>query len=242
VCTVRDITDEVEQKRQLETLNYATSELLTTSTETEVAEVAVEIADEVLNHTLAACWRYEPDEDCLRPLAATGAVESMASRTGGSVPDFGSGSYEMEVYKRGEPVLVDDYQSLDAPATDAPLRTVLMLPLGEYGVLHVGSVNRTHITETEQMLMEILARHAEAAFGRARRETQLKERQELLQRQKNRLKRLSETLSHDIRNPLQVASGRLEMLRTDTDSPHAGTRSLTKRSRPSRPNRQRSLW
>jgi signal transduction histidine kinase len=79
-------------------------------------------------------------------------------------------------------------------------------------VLHVGSTEVTEVSEPERTLMEILARNVEAALDRAERERGLKRRQARLERQNERLERLSNTLSHDLRNPLQVARSHLELL------------------------------
>ena len=50
--------------------------------------------------------------------------------------------------------------------------------------------------------------------------TEQKDREAELARQNERLDRFASLLSHDIRNPLTVASGRLEMLKAQTNSEH----------------------
>ncbi|MCU4972791.1 PAS domain S-box protein [Halobacteria archaeon AArc-m2/3/4] len=47
-----------------------------------------------------------------------------------------------------------------------------------------------------------------------------KEREQELQRQKDRLDEFASVVSHDLRNPLTVATGRLELAREDCDSEH----------------------
>ena len=47
-----------------------------------------------------------------------------------------------------------------------------------------------------------------------------KEREREIQRQNERLKEFASIVSHDLRNPLQVADGRLEMARRECGSPH----------------------
>jgi PAS domain S-box-containing protein len=47
-----------------------------------------------------------------------------------------------------------------------------------------------------------------------------KEREQELQRQNERLEKFASVVSHDLRNPLNVASARLELARDDCDSPH----------------------
>ncbi|QSG13912.1 PAS domain S-box protein [Halapricum desulfuricans] len=50
--------------------------------------------------------------------------------------------------------------------------------------------------------------------------TERKQRQKELRRQNERLEEFASVVSHDLRNPLQVASGRLKLAREDCDSEH----------------------
>ena len=47
-----------------------------------------------------------------------------------------------------------------------------------------------------------------------------KQREKELQQEKQRLEEFTSVVSHDLRNPLKVASGRIELARDDCDSPH----------------------
>lgn len=49
---------------------------------------------------------------------------------------------------------------------------------------------------------------------------ELKEREQHLERQNERLEEFANVVSHDLRNPLDVATGRLELARDDCDSDH----------------------
>ena len=49
--------------------------------------------------------------------------------------------------------------------------------------------------------------------------TEHREREQRLERQNERLEKFTSTISHDLRNPLSVARGRLELLASETDSP-----------------------
>ncbi len=52
--------------------------------------------------------------------------------------------------------------------------------------------------------------------------TERREREQRLEHQNERLERFTSTVSHDLRNPLSVARGRVELLDAETDSPHIG--------------------
>ncbi|TKX51742.1 PAS domain-containing sensor histidine kinase, partial [Halorubrum sp. SP3] len=48
--------------------------------------------------------------------------------------------------------------------------------------------------------------------------TERREREEELQRQNERLEKFARVVSHDLRNPLNVVEGRLELARSECDS------------------------
>ena len=50
-----------------------------------------------------------------------------------------------------------------------------------------------------------------------------KERERELRQQKERLEKFASVVSHDLRNPLNVVSGRVELVQEEFDSPHFGT-------------------
>jgi PAS domain S-box-containing protein len=53
--------------------------------------------------------------------------------------------------------------------------------------------------------------------------TERKQQEQRLQRQNERLDTFADVVSHDLRNPLNVAQGRLELAREDCDSEHLGS-------------------
>ncbi|MFT4946994.1 MAG: PAS domain S-box-containing protein, partial [Natronomonas sp.] len=59
-----------------------------------------------------------------------------------------------------------------------------------------------------------------AVFGVASDITELRRRERHLQRERDRLDEFASIISHDLRNPLNVAVGRLELLEEDCESPH----------------------
>ena len=59
-----------------------------------------------------------------------------------------------------------------------------------------------------------------AVFGVSSDITEIRRREEHLQRERDRLDEFASVVSHDIRNPLGIAEGRLELLREECDSEH----------------------
>jgi len=160
-----DVTERVKHERLLERLNEANRRLLGATSEPAVAEMIVEIADEVLDHPYTGVWFYEPDRDALVSVAGDGPAREYRGRV------MGSDSVEMDVFRKGESRHFEDYGTVEGRAfPDAPVGTLLLLPLGDHGVFSVASPDVVEIDPADRDLIEILARDATAALERSRRE------------------------------------------------------------------------
>ena len=89
--------------------------------------------------------------------------------------------------------------------------------MGESGVMNFGSREPNRFSSLDETVAELLATATEAALARADREEQLREQRHRLSQQNERLEEFTSVVSHDLRNPLSVATGRLELARTDGD-------------------------
>ncbi|QSG11580.1 Signal transduction histidine kinase [Halapricum desulfuricans] len=78
----------------------------------------------------------------------------------------------------------------------------------------------TRILQTRKIPFEVPGRDEEAVLGYARDVTDLKQRERDLKRRNQQLDKFARIVSHDLRNPLEVASGRLELARQTCGSPH----------------------
>jgi signal transduction histidine kinase len=85
--------------------------------------------------------------------------------------------------------------------------------MGEYGVLSVGKHEDDFFSASSVQFVEVLTENARAALDRADRESRLREREQALEAQNERLEEFASVVSHDLRNPLNVAQGHLELAR-----------------------------
>ena len=223
IWVFEDITDRTRYEERLRALNEVSRRLVTAETAVEIADITVEVAADVLDQPLTALWRYDADEELLVPLAATDAAADLdgtqdAANEIGAIP---ADAVEMRVFYEGDPVVIEDYQQVDAPAhPETPLGTLLLVPLEDYGQLHVGARAVGTFDSGTRELVEILARNAATAFERLEHERELRDRERELEQQNERLEKFASIVSHDLRNPLQVASGRLSLARAECDSNH----------------------
>ncbi|WP_255152489.1 hybrid sensor histidine kinase/response regulator [Halorarius halobius] len=221
----RDVTERTEREQaleglthRLESLHRATGDLLAAETHAEVADIGVTVAAEMLGLEANAIHRYDDDRAALVPVASTELVRELV----GEPPTFTAGdSIAWRTYQRGEAVALDDVHADDDVYNPASaIQSELQVPIGDHGILIAGSPTAAAFDEQDRLLGELLAGNIEVAFDQLERTEQLRERERELTRQNDRLAEFTSVVSHDLRNPLNVASGRLELAREECDSEH----------------------
>jgi len=208
----RDISARRNREQALERLHAATQELMSATTVEAVATVASETATEVLGLPMNGIHLYDADDGALVPVAWSAASEAVFGDAPPSIP-AGSG-LAWEVFERGTPRFIEDVrEESDTLNPETPFGSELLLPLGSHGVLLVSSRTPDDFDATDRGLAQVLAANVQAALDRVDREQDLR-------RQNDRLDEFTGIVGHDLRNPLNVAEGRLELARRDCDSEH----------------------
>jgi len=128
------------------------------------------------------------------------------------------GSLNWEAFEAGEPRMYDDIETAGALDTGTGLRSLMILPVGEHGTISVGETEPGVFDGTDEHLAQILATAAETALNAAARTSRLHDRSAELERQNDRLAEFASVVSHDLRNPLNVAQGRVQLARDECDS------------------------
>ncbi|OYR81632.1 histidine kinase, partial [Halorubrum ezzemoulense] len=130
------------------------------------------------------------------------------------------GSLNWAAFEAGELRKFDDIRTTDALDVDTPLRSLLIVPIGEFGTISIGETEPGMLGSVDEYLAGILATAAETAFQAEARTRRLADRTAELERQNDRLEEFAGVVSHDLRNPLEVARGRTELAREECDSEH----------------------
>lgn len=169
LCVAHDISAQRAHERRLTGLATASRKLLAAADCEAVGRVAVETVVDVLDLDYACIRRYDEPENELSIATISAAAERLQAE---QVADDLNSSRAGAAYRRGETVR-------NEPSDDAyseRSRADCHVPVGEYGVLTVVEPDGS-FSDQRVHLLELFAESVRAAFIRADRETQLRDRQ-----------------------------------------------------------------
>jgi PAS domain S-box-containing protein len=202
----REVTDRKERERVLRELHAIATELPTYESTVQICERTVEAAESVLEF-----------DNCLVCLADGDVLRVMALSDEFPAEDFGSLSMEDslagQTYRTGESYNVGDAVNHPIANPQGPYASGLSVPIGEHGVCQMIAEAEDAFEDQDLELAELLVSHTEQALDRLTREADLRE-------QNRRLDEFASVVSHDLRNPLNVAEMALELVAEDCESSH----------------------
>jgi len=208
-----------QQNRQLEELHRAGQEIIQADTRINIAERVVDGAQSILNYPITMVRDYDESVGGLVPAAATDEVYDVFESRTTFTP--GGGSLNWSVYESGSPAVFDDLNEHEqAVDSDTPVQSLMILPIGDHGTISVGSTTVDRFDEGDLSLTQLLATTAELALSNLDREQELVSQRNELRRQNERLDEFTSIVSHDLRSPLNVAEGRLELAGEECESEH----------------------
>ena len=196
------------RSRTVEGLLRVVNDLTAANTVETVFERAADGGHEVFG--VDACRIAAVDGDRFVPVASAGddPVDDPS-------PQPTDAGFAGETHRSGDPVLIDDLtdvRSGSPPETRAPYRSLLSAPIGEHGVVQLLSTNAGAFDADDRETVALFASHVETAVDRAEAESELRA-------ERDRLEEFASVVAHDLRNPLTIASGRLELLADAEDAP-----------------------
>ncbi|MFC4541008.1 PAS domain-containing protein [Halosolutus amylolyticus] len=201
----RDVSERNRRQRVFEALHEIATTIQTETSVEGACERAVAAAGDVLEFDM--CTVVLQEGEWLVPYA-------IDAPPGGSRRMRIDQGLAGKTFQSGDPHLVDEITHDDKtdPARES-YRSGISVPIGERGVFQAAS-NEAHAFDAQDVeFAELLVSHTANAIERIEREADL-------QRQNDRLEEFASIVSHDLRNPLNVAMGRLEFAREECDSDH----------------------
>jgi PAS domain S-box-containing protein len=199
---LKDITEQIHLQHKLEQLHDITRDLIVAESDTDIASETIHAGEDILEFPKIVIWRFDRTTEQLKPLDWSDTIWDSEVQSHGPESEF-----IWDVYEEG-----DHHKLGFVPATTSTshhpgkVTSEMLVPIGDYGVMGAYSDDRDAFDETDVELFRILASTVESAFARTRRERQLARRNE-------RLNDFASIVSHDLRNPLSVASMNVELAR-----------------------------
>ncbi|WP_254838651.1 hybrid sensor histidine kinase/response regulator [Natronomonas marina] len=219
-----DVTERAEELTTLRQLQHRAQGVIRANDRTRVAEIAVDVAKGTLDLPFAGVHFVDDEGAVLEPVAVTDEGRDRAGEAPAyerTDPDRTIDRVNWGVFESGDPAVVDDLREYEAvDETETPTRSGVILPLDDHGILFAASPEPNALTESDRHLADILATILTAVLDRAERERALHEQKRLLEDRTDRLDELVSVISHDLRSPLNVAKGRLDLARNDCESAH----------------------
>ncbi|SNZ05624.1 Predicted DNA binding protein, contains HTH domain [Natronoarchaeum philippinense] len=200
-----------EREQMLTGLHEGLRSLMRAATREEIADLAVDIADDVIGLPWIAVYLLDESAGVLRPVSYVADVKGFDDEP----PTFiGGESLAWDAFVDGEARRHEDVQAHETVYTgETNLNSELSVPLGDHGVLLAGTTDDAELDDATAEFVEILGANGKAALDRAEREATLRERDRELERQNTQLKRLNRinTVIRDIDQALVKASTRAEI-------------------------------
>lgn len=209
VGVLRDITERKEREQKLTTLHDVANKLTTSTSREQICEHVIDASEQILD--FEQCVIALEDGGVLSPVAVSQAVSPEEL----SEFEVGEG-IAGKTYKNNEPIIIDDMTTRDNVTPKNEYRSVLSLPIGEHGNFQAVSRSVGAFDETDLEIAELLISHAESALSRLTREQRL-------QRRNQSLEDFTDVVAHDLRNPLNVAQGHLELAKQTHENEHLET-------------------
>ncbi|OAQ52201.1 hypothetical protein HTG_11310 [Natrinema mahii] len=177
VCVVRDVTERRRRSEVVTGLLETTRSLFACESRADVSGVVVEAAERVLGFDLATVRLHDADTDDLVLTAVSEASgDGIRDRTRVALDEGPMG----EAFRRGEPVLIEDLRT-NSPHEYEQLQAGMCVPIGDHGLLNVGSPVVDAFDDQHVQLARLLTASAAAALERAERGEELLRHERILE-------------------------------------------------------------
>lgn len=165
----RDITERKTHEQEISGLHAES--ILRSDSAKDVAEILIQAVPDILGLPLNAVHYHDSEKNVLRPIAWNNQVGALLD----DIPTFSPGeSLAWDVFETGQTQHHPDVSIAPGRLNqDTSIRSEIIVPLGDYGVITSGSTEEDLIDEKAVSLVETLASHAVTALDRINREQAL---------------------------------------------------------------------
>ncbi len=222
----------IEQLNRItDTLRIATRELVDKTERSALEQAVCDRLSESAAYESVWIGRYDESDDCVRPAAWSGLDDDYYESIEVTVDDTptGGGAGARAIRTR-EIQCVEDV--LDDPSMEPwwdilesrGVASLAVVPVGHgetiYGFFSIYADRHNVFDEREREVLTELGESIGHAIASIEANERLAQRERELARQNRRLEEFAGIVSHDLRNPLNVATGNLELAREEGADEH----------------------
>lgn len=226
VVTTRPITERKEQERSLReqnrkitALHQVAADLETCENPDAVYQTIVDAAEDILQLDIGIADAAVGEMLIPRAISSELSEEQYYDQT----PIESEDNFAAQAYRTGESIVINDLTVHETNPAKDEFESVLTIPIGDHGVFQSVDREPQAFDETDRYLAELLISHGEARLDQLDSEQQLREHTDTLERQNERLEEFASVVSHDLRNPLNLAVTGLELVKQECESEHLET-------------------
>ncbi|KTG12026.1 histidine kinase, partial [Haloferax profundi] len=210
-----DVTDTAHLKDGLVGIHSITRELLVAEDTNAVATTTTELLPQIVETSFVSLW--VADEAGV--LVPTGDTEERDEGNYTLDVSDDTDSPLVEAYNTGEAQLLHPEETAEHVVSAEPsVESVLEIPVGSQGVLVVGTEGT--FAEADVELLDMFSMTLTSALLGAKRREELQSREAELAATNERLDDFVSVVAHDLRNPISIATGYLELAQETGDIQH----------------------
>jgi PAS domain S-box-containing protein len=165
LSVLRDVTDAQNYEQVIERLHDTAQEIFSADSEKQVAMIMITAIEDILELPINGVAMYDDSEEVLRTIAAT----ERATELVGDLPVFHPGeSLAWDVFETGQIAHYEDVSTApNRHNSETPIRSEVVVPLGEYGVFTCGATTEGAFEHADVALLELLAAAIRLAQGQS---------------------------------------------------------------------------
>lgn len=202
----RAINERIQFEQTLTALHSVASDLSELDSVEAICERSIEAAEHLLEFDVS-----------LIAIEENGVLQPVAVSSGMEPDDFKPRPITDDIagltYRSGEAYLIDDIQNHPEANPTTSLGSGLSVPVGTHGNFQAVDEDVGGFTERDLKLAQLLMSHTADHLDRL-------EDRRTMEQHIDRLDEFASIVSHDLRNPLSVAMGRLELASNECDTEH----------------------
>ena len=191
-CVNIDLTERERTRERIEETRELVETVMTAEDRESVIESVIDAIATIVDRPLAGYWAHDESAAALVPVE----VSTRGTDIVETVPRFEPGaSVAWEAFEHGEPRYCADLQAEPGVHNpDTPIGSEFIVPVGDDGVLIVGSPSSHDVPIEDRELIVIIARHLQTALTLANRRRRLQDARERIAAERNQLKQVIDTV------------------------------------------------